>query len=89
MAGLQQDPDQDTRTVVFQKLTTNKDNEVLGYRVRPIPVDHTVEAAALIVSDGGSSIAYSGDTGPTEALWKALADQPDLRALIMEVAFPN
>jgi len=82
-------PDQDTRTVVFQKLTTNKENEVLGYRVRPIPVDHTVEAAALIVSDDSGSIAYSGDTGPTDALWDVLADQPNLRALVMEVAFPN
>ena len=82
-------PDQQTRTVVFQKLTPGRDNEVLGYRVRPVPVDHTVEAAALIVSDGEGSIAYSGDTGPTDELWSVLADQPGLRALIMEVAFPN
>src|SRR6185503_1283869 len=82
-------PDHDRRTVVFQKLTPNKDNQVLDYRVRPIPVDHTVEAAALVVSDGSGSIAYSGDTGPTDELWDQLADQPDLRALVMEVAFPN
>jgi 3',5'-cyclic-nucleotide phosphodiesterase len=82
-------PDQATRTVVFQKLTVNSDNEVLGYKVRPIPVHHTVEAAALVVSDDSSTIAYSGDTGPTDALWRALADLPELRALVMEVAFPN
>ena len=82
-------PDHDRRTVVFKKLTPNRDNDVLGYRVRPIPVDHTVEAAALVVSDGSGSLAYSGDTGPTDALWRVLADQPDLRALVMEVAFPN
>jgi cAMP phosphodiesterase len=82
-------PDQQTRTVVFKKLTVNADNDVLGYKVRPIPVDHTVEAAALLVSDGTSSVAYSGDTGPTDALWRVLADQPTLRALVMEVAFPN
>jgi 3',5'-cyclic-nucleotide phosphodiesterase len=82
-------PDQATRTVVFQKLAVNRDNEVLGYKVRPIPVDHTVEAAALLVGDGSGTVAYSGDTGPTEALWSVLAEQRDLRALVMEVAFPN
>ena len=39
--------------------------------------------------DGKTSVAYSGDTGPTEELWKALRAEKDLSALIMEVAFPN
>jgi cAMP phosphodiesterase len=82
-------PDQDNHTLVFQKLAPNKINQVLDYQVRPVPVDHTVEAAAFIVGDGESSVAYSGDTGPTEALWDALGEHKDLSALIMEVAFPN
>ena len=39
-------PDERNRTVVFQKLATEKISEVCGYKVRPIAVDHTVEAAA-------------------------------------------
>jgi 3',5'-cyclic-nucleotide phosphodiesterase len=82
-------PDPKNHTVVFQKLAADKPTEVCGYTVRPVPVDHTVEAAALVISDGETALAYSGDTGPTERLWKVLDDQPGLAALVMEVAFPN
>jgi 3',5'-cyclic-nucleotide phosphodiesterase len=82
-------PDQQNHTLVFQKLAPNKLNTVLDYQVRPVPVDHTVEAAAFVVSDGDSAVAYSGDTGPTEQLWDALREHNELSALIMEVAFPN
>jgi 3',5'-cyclic-nucleotide phosphodiesterase len=82
-------PDPSNRTIVFQKLAVNQVTKVCGYDVRPVPVDHTVEAAAFVVSDGETSVAYSGDTGPTDQLWQVLRDQPDLSALIMEVAFPN
>src|SRR5262245_59091178 len=82
-------PDSNNHTIVFQSLALDKPNQVGDYTVRPVAVDHTVGAAALLVSDGKSTVAYSGDTGPTEALWKALQDHKDLSALIMEVAFPN
>jgi 3',5'-cyclic-nucleotide phosphodiesterase len=82
-------PDASSRTVVFQKLKPNTTSEVCGYQVTPVPVDHSVEAVALIVGDGRVAVAYSGDTGPTEALWEVLAGRADLRALVMEVAFPN
>jgi 3',5'-cyclic-nucleotide phosphodiesterase len=82
-------PDPSNRTIVFQKLAVNQVTKVCGYDVRPVPVDHTVEAAAFVVGDGETSVAYSGDTGPTDQLWQVLREQPDLSALIMEVAFPN
>lgn len=82
-------PDQKSRTVVFKKVPPGRTTEVCGYRVHPVLVDHTVEAAAFVVGDGKVSLAYSGDTGPTEALWPLLEAQADLGALIMEVAFPN
>ena len=52
-------------------------------------VSHTIDTAAFIVSDGKRSIAYSGDTGPTERLWEVLAERKRLDALLMEVSFPN
>ena len=60
-----------------------------GYEIRGVPVSHTIDTTALIVTGGGGTLAYSGDTGPTDRLWETLARQPDLRALIMEVSFPN
>ena len=82
-------PGQKNPTVVFQSLRPELETSISGFRVRPVLVDHAVEAAAFVVGDGTSSIAYSGDTGPTERFWEVLLEQPNLRALIMEVAFPN
>lgn len=82
-------PDGKNPTVVFQTLKPEIETTISGFRIRPVLVDHAVEAAAFVVSDGHSAIAYSGDTGPTERLWEVLQEQPNLRGLIMEVAFPN
>ncbi|HKP56611.1 MAG TPA: 3',5'-cyclic-nucleotide phosphodiesterase [Polyangiales bacterium] len=82
-------PFHEKATVVFQALKPEVESELSGYRVRPVPVDHSVEAAAFLVGDGESVVCYSGDTGPTERLWNVLQEQPNLRALVMEVAFPN
>jgi 3',5'-cyclic-nucleotide phosphodiesterase len=82
-------PEPSSRTVVFQRLKPEETSLVCGYRVRPVRVDHTVEAAGFVIDDGRSSIAYSGDTGPTERLWEVLRQVTDLRALVMEVAFPS
>lgn len=82
-------PERTQGTVVYQKIKPNTVAEVAGYRVTPIPVDHTVEAAAFLVDDGETTLGYSGDTGPTHDMWKAIAERDNMGALIMEVAFPN
>lgn len=82
-------PDPTQRTIIFQPLKPEVTSDVCGYKVTPVPVDHTVEAAAMLVSDGSTTVAYSGDTGPTDKLWEHLHGIDNLSALIMEVAFPN
>lgn len=38
------------------------------FEVHGVPVDHPVEAYAMRISVGGKTLAYSGDTGPIDAL---------------------
>ncbi|HKQ67942.1 MAG TPA: 3',5'-cyclic-nucleotide phosphodiesterase [Polyangiaceae bacterium] len=76
-------------TIRYLELTPEKPTMVAGHRVRAIMVDHTIEACAFIVDGPYGSIAYSGDTGPTYRLWELLNQEKDLRALLMEVSFPN
>jgi ribonuclease BN (tRNA processing enzyme) len=57
--------------------------------VSAIPVSHTIDTCAFTIRGPGGVLAYSGDTGPTDRLWKALNSTPDLKALLMEVSFPN
>lgn len=82
-------PDASHPTIVFQAVKADVESVVAGYKVKPVMVDHSVEASAFLVGDEHSVIAYSGDTGPTDRLWPVLEKQENLRALVMEVAFPN
>ena len=63
--------------------------QVGPYRVRSIPVSHPVESSGFVDSDGQSTLAMSGDTGPTERLWKVLNGLDNLKALLLETSFPN
>lgn len=57
-----------------------------GYTVTAIEVDHTVPAVGYCVEKDGVRLVYTGDTGPTDAVWR-YASGAD--ALIVEVSFPN
>ncbi|MEM9694393.1 MAG: 3',5'-cyclic-nucleotide phosphodiesterase [Myxococcota bacterium] len=76
-------------TIILEELPLEQETRILNYTVRAIPVNHTVEAAGFIIDDGQGSIGFSGDTGPTDRLWEALNETENLRALLMEVSFPD
>ncbi len=76
-------------TIRFVELSPERPTEIAGCLVRTVLVTHTIESAAFVLETPTGSIAYSGDTGPTDRLWEVLQEQPDLRALLMEVSFPN
>lgn len=63
--------------------------QVGAYTVRSVPVSHPVESCGFIISNGKSSLAMSGDTGPTDKLWKALNETTNLKALLVETSFPT
>jgi cAMP phosphodiesterase len=55
----------------------------------PVPVHHTVAAAGFIVHDGSSGVVFSGDTGPTDEIWKLAREFRNIHAIVVETAFPN
>lgn len=59
------------------------------HRVRSVPVAHAVEAVGFLVDDGRVAVGISGDTGPTAAFWARAEAEPRLRALLVEVSFPD
>jgi ribonuclease BN (tRNA processing enzyme) len=73
----------------YRALTENVEQKLGDLWVTPVRVDHTVPASGFIVHDGKSGIVYSGDTGPTTALWKAARQHAEVRAVILECSFPN
>ncbi len=56
---------------------------------QPVPVRHPVESVGFVVGDGRTSFGISGDTGPTTAFWKLVNGSPGLKALLVELSFPN
>lgn len=59
------------------------------YKVTSVPVAHPVESCGFVISDGTSSMAMSGDTGPTEKFWKVLNKHGAIKLLLCETSFPN
>jgi len=82
-------PSPEAPTIRYLELEPERRVQVAGHEVRAVLVSHTIEAAAFVIEGDGGSIAYSGDTGPTDRLWEVLNELPDLKALLMEVSFPN
>jgi cAMP phosphodiesterase len=82
-------PSKTRPTLRFVELKPERRTELGDYVVRSVLVDHTIESAGFIVEGPDATIAYSGDTGPTTRLWELLRKEPNLKALLMEVSFPN
>ena len=76
-------------TIQYVELTPERSSMIAGYEVKAIRVDHTIDSSAFIIRDGNRVLAYSGDTGPTDRLWQVLDETEGLRALLMEVSFPD
>lgn len=59
----------------------------------PVAVDHSVPSCGFLMGRSGAcddyTLAYSGDTGPTERFWQVVGYHPGIRALITEVSFPD
>jgi cAMP phosphodiesterase len=60
-----------------------------GLTITPIPVTHTVLTHGLIVEDDRAALLFTSDTGATERIWQAARDCDKLRAVFIDLSFPN
>lgn len=82
-------PNKSRPTIRFVELKPERRVRIADYSVRSVPVHHTIDTTGFIIEGQDAAIAYSGDTGPTDRLWELLRAQKNLKALLMEVSFPN
>ena len=59
-------PSKKEPTIQYKVLKPEVRIEIAGFGVRAISVSHTIDTCAFIVEKNGASVAYSGDTGPTD-----------------------
>ena len=66
------------------------DTLTVGHRdFHAVEVSHTVPAMGYTVQNSGGVFAVSGDTRTNRTLWPVLNACDDLRALVIEVSFPD
>ncbi|MBI5639013.1 MAG: 3',5'-cyclic-nucleotide phosphodiesterase [Nitrospirae bacterium] len=73
--------------IKLRNIAEGKSVTIGDYRIRACRVNHTVPAVGYIIRDKKDRVLlYTGDTGPTDAIWKASSH---MDAVIVEVSFPN
>jgi len=66
------------------------DTVTIGHRdFHAVDVEHSVPAIGYTVQNSGGVFAVSGDTKTNKTLWPVLNACDDLRALVIEVSFPD
>ena len=75
--------------VQFKALATGKKVMFNDLALTAVPVDHVIPASGVIVELGGQAITFTGDTGPTDEIWKRTNKTPNVVAIVTEASFPN
>jgi ribonuclease BN (tRNA processing enzyme) len=73
----------------YEEIEVGRAVTLAGRRFTPIPALHTVPAVGYHLDSGASSLVFTGDTGPNDALWHVVNRIANLKFLIIETAFSN
>ena len=60
-----------------------------GITLTPFLANHTVACCGYIIEQDNSALLFSADTFSNDALWKELNTNQAIKALIIDVSFPN
>jgi 3',5'-cyclic-nucleotide phosphodiesterase len=82
-------PDPTRPVLRYERLTRGVATRIAGLLVTAVPVDHQVDGVGFLVDDGANAFLFTGDTGPTQAIWEAANGRPNLRAVFIEASFPE
>lgn len=82
-------PDVEKPFICFQPIGVGQVVQFGERSISPLPVAHTVPAVGYCLDSGKASLVFSGDTGPSDAFWKAVNRIENLRYLLIECAFSD
>ena len=82
-------PTKEKPVLAFETIPIHKPVTCQGLKIRAIPVQHPVYSVGYILESRVGAVAFSGDTGPTDELWRAINATPNLRAVFLELSFPT
>ncbi len=76
-------------TIKFEVIEARKKITIDGLMVTPIPVNHVVPTLGLLVEDAQACVAFTSDTYLTDELWEAASRIENLKAVFVDVSFPD
>jgi cAMP phosphodiesterase len=77
------------RIMEYQTFSAGREFIVKNLRVEAVEVNHKVPTVGLIVFDGATRLAMSGDTAKMDGFWERVNEQEALDAVLIECAFPD
>jgi cAMP phosphodiesterase len=78
-----------TELISFHPIKSGEHFITEGLKITPIPVSHTVLTHGLLVEDEKTALLFTSDTGATDNIWKVAGDCEKLRAVFIDLSFPN
>ena len=60
-----------------------------GISITALPVDHSIAANAYALDSGNGALVFSGDTGVSDDLWKAVNQLKQIKHIIIEASFSD
>ncbi len=77
------------RVVEYREFKQGSRFSVRDLTITSVAVNHKVAASGYIISDRKTAVGITGDTAETDDIWPALNSIQNLKALLIECAFPN
>ena len=75
--------------VCYRALTNGKRVTFNGAALTPVAVNHQIPASGVIIEMNGQAMTFTGDTGPTNEIWKRTNKIANVVAIVTEASFPN
>jgi cAMP phosphodiesterase len=82
-------PNNSGPTIEFNVIEPRKIVRIAGLNITPIPVNHVVPTVGLIIEDENAAVAFTSDTHVTDEIWEAANRAEHLKAVFVDVSFPN
>ena len=75
--------------LVFHELKLREKVNIAGFDVTPIPVNHIVPTVGLLLQNETAAVLFSSDTYTTNEIWEAAKEVEDLKAVFVDISYPN
>lgn len=73
----------------FRQLEPRVTTSIAGFKVTPIPVNHVVPTFGFLIENESAAVLFTADTYVTQEIWTAARVAENLKAVFVDVSFPN